>query len=388
MIEYYRKRIIQLFRKLNTLKAKPKKLELSYLIQEEIIYSIRTIEYKVRKVKTNRIKLNNILKNDRLSKIQSSEIKRQISHCENVVDSYQSILSLLRDIGDGIAFIYLDKWDIKPLCLAKERAGFITGKEGFRLELACFRVLKQRNAVGIFNDITNSIRYGDITLCYNKIPVTIEVKSGGMSKRSQRQFEQATNVLNYLQDDEAIGIYPNMIDKKLTRSSHLFIEKNHRIKLNNLLKTAFTSGNNQLLKIEDGLYYHIAFSDDVENILDRLPKQAHWCVHFINDEKRRKIGYFPFTLSIKNPEYLFEFYRGNVLIAAYIDFNVIIKELEKKELILTFLEDEIYFFSIRHSRLELGSITVSRHFFSRLGAEFLSLKWMLNEITGKFLNAV
>jgi hypothetical protein len=95
---------------------------------------------------------------------EASALKVRLKQNASRKDDYDTILLVLRDIGDAVAFTYIDKWDIKPLCLAKEPAGFISGKEGLRLELNIFRYLKSKNKICILNDITNSIRHGDITV--------------------------------------------------------------------------------------------------------------------------------------------------------------------------------------------------------------------------------
>ena len=56
------------------------------------------------------------------------------------IEEYRWILDIHQSIGDGIAYTFIHKLDIKPLNF-KESAGFLSGKKGFILEKKYFVLL-------------------------------------------------------------------------------------------------------------------------------------------------------------------------------------------------------------------------------------------------------
>ncbi len=389
MIRNYREELISLFTDLNRLKANPKDLELCFSIQEKLIYRIRSIEYRIRATKKEIAVLNGSIKNDRLPRERVQKLRDIIKRRDLRKADYDQLLLVLRDIGDGIAFIYLNKWDIKPLCMSKEPAGFISGKRGLKRELLIFRCSQRENVPAIFNDITNSLRHGDITVPIHGMPLTIEVKSGRASKnneRAKRQSKRTNKILQYLISDKGEAIYPGLEGVTMQRRAISKKERDHQKKLSSLMKEAISSGRNIMRKIEDGLYYHIAVRDSsIEKDMKRLPTDAKWLCHFVNMEKQVKQAYYPFTLSINDPEALFQFYDGDISITIFIDANVIEREFTAKGFTVRFLQDDLYFLYLDNPDANIRHGQISQHFFGRVFAEFLSLRWMLEEICARTL---
>ena len=274
--------------------------------------------------------------------------------------------------------------------MSKEHAGFISGKKGFRLELKIFRYCKSQNIVCIFNDITNAIRYGDITVLKHGRPQLFEAKSGRSNKndcRTQRQIERANTILKYLIHDQAEGVYPGQGDVTLHRRALAKSESHHRKRMETLLVKVLRSQKNAAIKIEKGLYYNVSVSvGAADKELNRLPKGGKWRFFFANMEKQIQQAYYPFTLSLKNPEALFAFYDGQCMITVFVDLNVIEEQLRERGINVEFYEDGDYFLRMDNPQTSMRDVRVSHHFIGRLGAEFLSLKWMVQELCA-FLNA-
>src|SRR5919202_95084 len=94
-------------------------------------------------------------------------------------------------------------------------------------------------------------------------------------------------------------------------------------------------------------------------------------------------AYYPFTLSIRNPKALYEFYKGRLNILVMVNANVIRRKCLAMGFDVEFLADENWMFRLRRlSDAENGGggIRVGRHIFGRVFAEFLSLDWFLNEM--------
>ncbi|HMN15216.1 MAG TPA: hypothetical protein PKD55_23095 [Bellilinea sp.] len=136
MIRYYKSSLISLFIKLQEFHNDPNHSSFRCLeIQEELISKISYIESQIKKRKGLVKKLKKQLGTKRevkLSKEESKSIKNKITQMQRQIDEYQEITYIFREIGDGIAFTLIDKWDIKPF-IFKETAGFISGKKGCRV---------------------------------------------------------------------------------------------------------------------------------------------------------------------------------------------------------------------------------------------------------------
>jgi hypothetical protein len=387
MIRYYRIHLISLFSDLNQLSADPSNLSLCFSIQEELLTYIRRIEYRIRAIKDHTKHLRNTIKHGRLPREQTTKLKKQVEDNDSKQQSYHQLLYVFRDIGDGIAFIYLDKWDIKPLCLSKEHAGFISGKKGIRLELKIFRYCKSQSIACIFNDITNSLRHGDITIPKYGVPLIIEAKSGRSGRsdeRAKRQEERSKNILKYLINDRGEGVYPSQQGKIMHRSALTITEGHHRKRLETLLIKWLGTQKCTTAKIENGLYYSIFVSkESFVRQINKLPKGARWFVIIVNMEKYIAQAYYPFTLSIKTPEALLSFYEGKCQIIVFVDLNFIESKLRDRGFTVNYCEDGAHFLQIDNPETHIRDMKVSRHFIGRLGAEFLSLDWMIEELCGR-----
>ncbi|MES2677460.1 MAG: hypothetical protein V4612_04010 [Pseudomonadota bacterium] len=381
MIKYYRKTLTSLFQSLNDLRTNPANIDLCFSIQEKLLNHIRRIEYQIRKIKSNNSEIQNLIKNGRLPKEESKKLKQRIEYNILKKNSYDRLLLIFRDVGDGVAFIYLDKWDIKPLCLSKEPAGFVSGKKGLKLELKIFRKLKLSKFPFIFCDVTNSVRYSDIVIVKHGIPLFLEIKSGKSSASNERALRQKENIqklAKYLIIDEADDLFG--LKGKVTRISTVKKEKHYRKSLNTLIEKAGYSRNNVMNKIEKGLYYAILYSEEresFEKVINKLPKSGKWILSNVNEQKKYKQSYYPFTLSIIDPERLFEFYVEEFSIIIFIDLNIVEEICSKESVVMAFHGDEQSFISFSYQ--EEGTLTMSSHLFGRVCAEFLSLEWMITE---------
>lgn len=389
MIKYYRKTLTSLFQSLNDLRTNPANIDLCFSIQEKLLNHIRRIEYQIRKIKSNNSEIQNLIKNGRFPKEESRKLKQQIEYNILKKNSYDRLLLIFRDVGDGIAFTYLDKWYIKPLCVSKETAGFISRKKGIRLELAMFRKLKRSKFPFIFCDITNSVRYSDIVVVKHGIPLFFEIKSGKSSasnKRALRQKENIQKIAKYLITDEIDGLYG--IDGKLIRRSMVKKERDHRSKLNVLLEQSISSKNDMMIKVEKGLYYAVIREEGaLEYFVNKLPKHGAWVPFHVNEEKKYKEAYYPFTLSINDPESLFEFYKGEFSIIIFIDFNEIAQICSKYDIHMEFYGDYQQFMGFVLDQEEEAKLIMSHHLFGRIYAEFLSLKWITMESCNRLINS-
>jgi hypothetical protein len=188
----------------------------------------------------------------RLSREEATVAKRRIEHSNAMIAEHRWGADIVRSLCDGLAFAFLPKYDIKPLAL-KEPPGFISGKTGLRLERKILRAVALRaRRVAILNDLTNCLRYGDITIS-GEPPILFEVKSGKVrSTRDERQKRKAEEVMNYLRRDFAEGWRGTAVT---VRRTELHIpERHHWRVIPTLIRQAYAAGI-ATCRPEKGMWY-------------------------------------------------------------------------------------------------------------------------------------
>jgi hypothetical protein len=341
MISYYKFSLVSLFTKIQELKANPQNPGLCFEIQETLIRRISNVEAIIRRLK-NRIEDNKIVFSEnrptRPSKAESIEIKEKTKHFHELIDDYYCILDIFRDVGDAVAFIYIDKWDIKPLAF-KESAGYLSGKKGARLERKIFRSLFKLEIIAILNDLTHSLRYSDITVPKNGEFMLLEVKSGKkkrLGKRGKRQSEKTNNVVQYLKEDFTRNLYNKEGD--YFRVSQNKTEKNHLEKLNRLIEEAFLKGF-CYEEVEKGVFYYVSKIFD-ENSLSYIVDMCIGKPIIIFPNHIENTAYYPFTLSVRNPFALYDIYNRSLTILIIFGADVIYQAFLSRGLEVEILSDE------------------------------------------------
>lgn len=380
MLARYRRSLIGLIENLHILsKEKLTNLNLALDIQETLIRQISALEFRIRKAKA-KIKESKQLLAKRQSKDVAARLKNDIEKSQYIIEEYRRIISIYRDIGDGLAFIYIDRWDIKPMVF-KEVPGSISKKSGSRLERKILRESFRIGHLAILNDITHSLRYGDLTIPNHLGQfLLIEAKSGKHStKRVHRQKAKSERLMQYLTDDKVVGLYEP--EQEMRRVSFGTEERHWRSTLNKAIKVGTLEGSS-ITKIEEGLYC-VVETDSTFNALTKSLSMVNEppIVTFLNLFKGEVQGYYPFVLTIEDPTATMRFYEGELLITVLICPSVIKDALRAKGYSCEFITDQIW-------TLEIGDINdpskanfkVSYHFFNRIAAEFLSLEWFIESL--------
>jgi hypothetical protein len=136
MLAYYHKAIIELKTQINELSRAPDNHELLFQLQCSLIKRVVNTERKIitHKVRRNLLKPKLIEKG--LSRKTARALTHRISALDRRIGQFQWMLYIYRSFGDAIAFLYLDKWNIKPLLYdqstakVKQDSGYLTAKRG------------------------------------------------------------------------------------------------------------------------------------------------------------------------------------------------------------------------------------------------------------------
>lgn len=386
MLTFYKSSLIKLFAHVQRIHSEPEGLVSECLqVQEALIRRITYIERQIRKLKAAIRELKKTLGSQlpmRLDKERSLAIKNRIADFHSQIDDYQDLLVIFRWIGDALAFSYLNPWDIKPFVF-KESAGALSRKKGARLERQILRRLFAEGHIAILNDLTNCLRYGDITVIKDDRFLILEAKSGKhRTDRDERQVSELNNLLAYVHTDYTDRLYNR--EGKFWRVSAQSKPIYYHDELNRVTDQALTEGIGYL-EVESGLHYLAVTRFDPE-VLNRIyaNRKGKILAASVDYLDHANSAYYPLTLSIRNPEALYKLCRGQLSINVMVDLGVMSERLESSGLIMELASDDgewvISIASERPSSEEFEPMKISRHYFGRIFAEFLSLEWLLREI--------
>lgn len=379
MTNLYIKSLHTLLNELHAARKSPyNNIQKWFYLQLKLLKKIKYIEGRIRESKKNIIQLKKDLNTPMrfTSKTESTKAKTQIDLKSKRINEYGFLLLCFKSIADGIAFTFIDKYDIKPQNF-KESPGFITGKEGLRMELKNFKYFFKSGMIAILNDLTSVLKYNDITILTPNGFVAIEVKSSLVdSPRIQRQRIKSNSLLNYLHTDETNELYGqkgNFIRRSLDSP-----EKNFSEKFNRIIKKSREIGlAHQLL--EPGLVYFVChYTNEIDKVLDGIKERYKLqkpIFHLLNSNQLNGLGYYPHSLSLKTQNYL-ELLNGNCF--GLIIFDLVRAEHIAKEKGYTVQFDNSKDWALEFYSTEGEMVTaMSYHLFGRIFNEFISAKQII-----------
>lgn len=399
LMSNYKPSLINLFSRVQAVRSRPLECRKDCLVIQEDL--LRRVIYVEKRIKSLRLQIKELRRlqagkgSVRVSGTESRSVKADIERKRQLIEQYKGILYILKSIGDALAFIYISKWDIKPMTF-KENAGHVHGKEGLKHELALLRqVYEVEDTLAIMNDLTNSLRYGDLTIVGEEFFIPVEVKSSGRpNQRRKRQEAKLEKMMSYLSEDRTVGLYE--LPAEFVRSSLLVGEKDHVDVLNKVIGEAYRDGF-AFSKVEEGLYYWVVVEGHPDGwheesdhpggfnlLLDEFEGKEPY-FFFVNQSKFDTLGRYPYTLSIRDPQALFDFYSEQLNLNVIVDIAVMSAKFACHNLEVTLVEDENVMLIIKNTDSDMAeerfdTMAVSRHLFERVAYEFLSLDWFVEEI--------
>lgn len=218
--------------------------------------------------------------------------------------------------------------------------------------------------------------------------MVIEVKSSkNRNKRVERQFEAIEKIHKYLKED--VGDVGGV--ESLQRVELHGEERHHGEIFNKALEL---SKDRPYVKLspEKGLYYIILSAANEKDCDEIFEGHEKMIIYMLNQAKtgQRWDNYYPFVLSIKDPNNLYRFIAGDVYVLVAIS-SIALKDMAYDigyELELFDYKNDAFVFSkpIEGCNEPFRAI-VSEHFSGRLGFEFMTLEWFF-ENQKKFLGDI
>ena len=384
MLDPYRKTLVLLFGKVHELQAEPvAKRMLALEIQEELLRLMSRAEYLIRKKKAANKAIKCSLSRPGNDRLQAQTLKEAHAAGEDRINRQRALISTLRSIGDAIAFIYGDRWDLKKMI------------EGTRLERQTLRHVFDRGGTAVMNDLTHTLRHGDITVFLVGVwpPgeckfLLLEMKSGrgGNHERRDRQVAAIQTIFDYLDTDKRETDTGTWVRQALTS------EPKHHFDTATRLAKNLQPGSCIREEVEPGLHYLLLGDGCNESSWASLfppvqPKQAH--LISCNEIRQSQFGYYPFPLCFQDADVLFRFYNGTFVMLVLIELNKVNDLIQHHNLQVRFSEKEDYpwaVFGLNEGTVKEDPLFyISFHPLGRLAAEFVRLDWF---ITNLVLNPV
>ncbi len=381
MLGRYKTRILRLTESLRKLESNPDDLDALVALQGEIVRLIIKAEANITRVRGEMRQATTELKGGRLPREETATLRQLIQGCKMRVVDYQRLKFIWKCFGDGIAFIYLDKFALKHMYydtanyVPKQGAGALFGKAGLKLERAIVRALRSRGIPAMLCDITNTLRHGDICVLVGPDPMPIEVKSSRHSNdRVDRQVERIKALTSFLENDEARDF------RGIPHISRVEFSEPEVTHLDALTRCIADSEGNPIgiVSPEAGLNYLCIRESGG---LDQLPtgtinRDIMMCL--VNEAKTDQSWppYYPLTLSIRNPHHLYAFMRGEISLAVIVDVSELRRQFLSRGLEIVLRCDGDWAVWMRRSGEE-GVSAVSRQVLGRLFHEFQSLSWFV-----------
>lgn len=381
MLGRYKARILRLAHSLRNLESDPDNLDALAALEGEIVRLIIKTEASTVRVRGVMRQATAELKRGRLPREETATLRKLIQDCKMRVGDFKRLKFVWKCFGDGIAFIYLDKYALKHMYydttnyVPKQDAGALSGKTGLKQERMIVRALKSKGIPAMLCDITNTLRHGDICVLIGPDPIPIEVKSSGHANdRVDRQVERIKALTSFLEKDEARNF------RGIPHISRVELSQPEVTHLDALTRCITDSEGKAIARVspEPGLHYLCVREPGG---LDQLPLgtiNGDTMMCLVNEAKSDQSWppYYPFTLSIRNPHHLYAFMRGEISLAVIVDVSELRRQFLSREREIALPHDGDWAIWIRRPGEE-GVSAVSRQVLGRLFHEFQSLSWFV-----------
>lgn len=307
---------------------------------------------------------------------------RKLTSLKRRIGEAQSLIFLWKCFGDGIAFIYVDKYSLKHTYLqatnnnAKLKPGFLIDKSGFEIEWRWLESALSYRVPAVLTDLTNTIRHGDLCLLGASDPCLIEVKSSKTkSRRTDRQKKDLKILREFFETDYSEilrGMGP------VYREALPVAEVSYCALLNATIGQAFIEGSG-LANPEKGLFYVAVKSTESSTgeIFAKLDLDPSWIFSWNAIRADRAWApYYPFSLTIRDFEHLWAFVRGDIQLYTFVGTRDLEEIGSSNGNICKFDADEAHYpLSIKLKAG--GSMRIAEQNLGRIGLECVSPAWLI-----------
>lgn len=214
---------------------------------------------------------------------------------------------------------------------------------------------------------------------------------GGDDARKSRQIAAAKSVFDYLTTDEREangGIW-----RRVSVNQH----PRYHFEQATRMMTTLPHAGWLMEEVEPGLHYVLIDcareTREYDSIFGDILSRGSSSLINVNEMKEQRLAYYPFPLSIQNPNALFRFYNGEFVMFVIVELDRVNEVLIPHSMRVTFTGNDEYPWLVTSTATnvlpELRTSYVGFHPIGRLAAEFLRLDWLLeNMVAGPATSAM
>lgn len=351
---------------LASIRDEPGNVKAIYELQELLIAEVTLAEGRVRESKA-------LAKADRARR----------SSFEARARGHRLSIYYWKAFGDAIAFLHCDRFALKHLYYnthnlgVRQDAGFISGSAGFEQELKALKGLLDIGIPSVLCDLTNTIRYGDVSILVGNDPVVVEVKSSRTrDRRRSRQLQKLKMLSEFYKTDVSHGLRGLDTVHRVEIGSEA---RSFEGEFNECIEAAYERGY-AVDAPEPGVRY-LAIRGDVEldDVFGEVDLEEPW-LFSLNEAKRERAWapYYPFTLLIRSERALYDFLLGRLFLIVVLDVAVIKDQVRGMGWSVEVETEADYAVQASRNggqeRAGLGTNALARVAF-----EALSLRWVVEE---------
>ena len=371
MLSYQRAAFDKAHRLLVQLKTEPHNTDILFDLQVHLIGEVRKTEAKIREYK---------------NKLRDAEGTRDslVKLWTRKVETYQYTKYIWNCFGDGIAFIYYDRFTLKHTYYdvdtinVKQDSGFISDKVGFYHEFALLRKATALRIPCILCDLTNVIRFGDVCFAIDADPTIVEVKQTKrkLDRRGKRQKRKNAKLKQFYDEDESDDfrggntVYRTEFSSELEDSLASFdlcitmaLEHESAVcaEHDGVAMIGLTKPDNDVFELFSGERYFVSYLNGLKSSMNWQP-------------------FYPFTLSITSTQSLWEFVCGRVSVLCALSRTLIEELANAKGLEVTIVENEEPRVRFTFDVGEEAYVELA-HIFHRAVVEGISPRWLVDSAT-------
>lgn len=319
-----------------------------------------------------------------------SELKTNDPTDSQKIEEAQELRRLLKLVGTTIAWILLEfnRAYIRNFARGSD-PGFISGKEGFKLEILALKVaFKARNQAAILHDITNCLRTGDLSIIgqngISPLELKLRKKKRKLDRREIRQRRRGEIIREFYEKRTSDRILPGW---KSVRHSIKAVDKHNWDELTEVIDRGITRGHG-ITRVEDCLTY-LAFTEEIPEVFYQHLKSLGFFSYGCLDRHIDGLPVFlPFTCFDMPLKYKEMLLFRDVTVCVVVDLDSLCRIIAKRGYCCRVLKNsEKGLFEITdNAQKELGSMIVGYYPVLRMIYECMSVHTFIGYVeAGKLI---
>lgn len=279
------------------------------------------------------------------------KIQKEVTEINHRIESLRYQRESILFLGDVMALKLLDQDTIKHFG-GNAAPGFISGKSGLKAEMEAAQHFFKEGYMVLFNDLTHSLRLGDLTLRRGDEIRTFEVKTSAkeyFTKEAFRQISMPIIIHDYMKND--VTAVPLTLPERTLKESGFddggskaghaiqlesdIVEDLHFDLAGSIFKPVWR---NQVVELKRGAKTYLACTKyntaALETRLAALTAQGDWIVTNARDRVLNNEDIPPFGLYFK-PQSTVDLMAGEIIVVSAFSMQELARQFREKRIAVT-----------------------------------------------------